>query len=359
MPLARFVSRLLLPISFAARLSVGVAALAAESPQQPAPVPAAQQAPDEATAPAPDLYTLPAGGAETLAKFIDQLQTLRPSTTAEIVEYREKAAVALKAAAEKILELDKDPKSSAHQKARRCLLQFSALTLERATDEEQRQLLDATRTFLTGKQLVGDDVGLAMLVADRLERAGAESLAAEAFQTFAGLFAASAEPRLTSFGELCAGSARRLKLVGQPMELTGTKLDGTKFTLADWKGKVVLVDFWATWCGPCREEIPSVKRVYQRYHALGLEVVGVSVDRERKALEQFVTAEQVPWVTLFESDPAGVQSATRRYGILGIPSMFLVGRDGKVLSTHARGEELQRLLAEQFAEAGAADKTGS
>jgi len=112
-------------------------------------------------------------------------------------------------------------------------------------------------------------------------------------------------------------------------------------------GKVVLIDFWATWCGPCVAEIPRVRDAYDRYHERGFEVVGISLDEDRDALEAFVAEKQIPWPIILDArNDAGGLAA--RYGINAIPTMILVGRDGTVVSTDARGPRLEELLAEQF-----------
>ena len=135
---------------------------------------------------------------------------------------------------------------------------------------------------------------------------------------------------------------RRLNLVGNELELTGTYRDGSQFRWEPLKGKVVLVDFWATWCKPCVGEMPSLLAHYEKYHDKGFEIVGVSLDQDREALEQFLQQNDIPWKQIL--DPAN--PALEKYGIRSFPTVILIGRDGRVTSINARGEELEKLLAE-------------
>jgi thiol-disulfide isomerase/thioredoxin len=148
----------------------------------------------------------------------------------------------------------------------------------------------------------------------------------------------------TPMGERFRGMLANKQIMGQPMEVAGPTIDGQDFNLAKWKGKVILVDFWATWCGPCIGELPHVKKVYEKYREQGFEVVGISLDESREALEKFVKDRQIPWVQIIfpEAKERGWNNPlARRYGIDAIPATFLIGRDGKVAARDLRG--LQRL----------------
>jgi thiol-disulfide isomerase/thioredoxin len=158
------------------------------------------------------------------------------------------------------------------------------------------------------------------------------------------------------------GISRRLDLPGKQMELHGVLLDGTKLDWKSYRGKVVLVDFWATWCGPCRQEIPNVLKQYRAYHEKGFEVVGISLDDRRGQAESYIKQYDIPWSNLFSKNNAERKwehPMAVYYGITGIPMAFLVDRDGTVVNLQARGEilgqELRRLLGEPLVRAKTID----
>lgn len=138
------------------------------------------------------------------------------------------------------------------------------------------------------------------------------------------------------------------KLKNEPISITGLTLTGSPISLEKYKGKVVLIDFWATWCGPCRAEIPNILSNYQRYHSAGFEVIAISVDDDLNELLSFVKEENPPWVVLADKHPKNTASMAGKFGISGIPAFILVGPDGKVMDVNCRGAKLGQKLAEFF-----------
>jgi len=153
----------------------------------------------------------------------------------------------------------------------------------------------------------------------------------------------------SQYGQMASGDLKRFELLGNPMELVGPSLDGTEVNLAQYKGKVVLVDFWATWCGPCISELPNVQEVYKKYHDKGFDVFGISFDNTKEELENFLKTNDMPWTHVFfdEEGKRGWDNPLgQQYGIFSIPATFLVGRDGNVHKFNVRGEELDPAVAE-------------
>lgn len=131
------------------------------------------------------------------------------------------------------------------------------------------------------------------------------------------------------------------------MEFKFSDSHGKMVDTSKLKGKVILVDFWATWCGPCKAEIPHVIEAYNKLHAKGFEIVGISLDSDKATLNKFTKDNKMPWSQYFDGGGWKNKLAVK-YGIHGIPAMWLIDKEGKVASTGARGNleaEVEKLLA--------------
>jgi thiol-disulfide isomerase/thioredoxin len=146
----------------------------------------------------------------------------------------------------------------------------------------------------------------------------------------------------------------QIKLQGmenKPLTLEGIQENGAQFSTAQWKGKVILVDFWATWCPPCVSEIPAIEKNYAEYHAKGLEVVGVSSDNSDDDLKKFLSANpDMVWPQLFDAKSPGLHALAKQYEIIALPAMFLIDRNGILRTSQAAAkmdEMIPQLLAEK------------
>lgn len=132
-----------------------------------------------------------------------------------------------------------------------------------------------------------------------------------------------------------------LKTGEQAPVFSAKKLDGKTLRLADLRGKIVIMDFWATWCGPCIKEIPNIKKLYEKYKSKGLEIIGISLDTDRKALEDYIEKEKLLYPQLF--DGKGWETGlTKTYGVWAVPSTFLIDKKGIIRAVNLRGEELEK-----------------
>ena len=152
----------------------------------------------------------------------------------------------------------------------------------------------------------------------------------------------------TQMASAAAGKLKKMEALGKPVKMAFKAVDGRQVDLGKLKGKVVLIDFWATWCGPCIAELPNVKKTYAKYHEKGFEIVGVSLDQSKDKLTDFVKENDMPWPQHFDGLGWKNKFAVM-YGIQGIPAMWLVDKDGNLVDMKARSgldAKVEKLLAE-------------
>ena len=157
-------------------------------------------------------------------------------------------------------------------------------------------------------------------------------------------------PIIREYTEVYEGVLRRHELLGKPMPIWGADLSGKPIDEKTLDGKVVLLDFWATWCGPCIAEFPHLKLLYQKYKDKGFEIVGYSVDVDQEKLIAFLERNPLPWIVLSKesTERVGLPPLSRYYGAKALPVVLLRDRSGKTLLLDARGQKLDDMLEQLF-----------
>lgn len=142
---------------------------------------------------------------------------------------------------------------------------------------------------------------------------------------------------------------RGLLLPGQDApEIEMKDPDGNIRRLSDLRGQVVMIDFWASWCGPCRRENPNVVKLYHRYHDKGFEIYSVSLDNKRDQWLKAIKDDGLVWPNHVSDLNGWTSTGGATYGIRSVPSTVLIDKDGKIIARNLRGQELEKKLAEIF-----------
>lgn len=162
--------------------------------------------------------------------------------------------------------------------------------------------------------------------------------------------------------QLAQNRLNALSLKTTPVELKFPDLDGREIDLAKYRGKVVLLDFWATWCVPCMAEMPTIKAVYQKYHALGFEVIGITDDivpkdpqnprgseKSLAQLKAFLAKENMPWPQLWDTrvrERPGVKGLLQQFDVHSLPTGMLFDKEGRLFTKDNHGEKLEANVKE-------------
>ena len=142
----------------------------------------------------------------------------------------------------------------------------------------------------------------------------------------------------------------RKLVIGNPaVAIKAATSDGKEITLDKYRGKVLLLDFWASWCGPCRQEMPNVKKTYNEFHDKGFEILGISLDDNNAKFRSYVDEQKMPWPQIF--DGKGWNSEVGKlYAVNSIPATFLLDRAGKIRYRDLRGNDLYEAVKTLIAE---------
>lgn len=141
----------------------------------------------------------------------------------------------------------------------------------------------------------------------------------------------------------------KVERIGKPVDIAFTAIDGRKVDLAGLKGKVVLIDYWATWCGPCIASLPELKESYTKWQPQGFEILGISLDSDLEALKAMVKEQAMPWPQFFDSENENNRYA-EKFGITGIPTLWLIDKQGNLRYLDARSDlpgKIAKLMAEK------------
>jgi thiol-disulfide isomerase/thioredoxin len=233
------------------------------------------------------------------------------------------------------------------------LLESNFVKWSTLSDDQITTLIDNVADYIANSDLQPHHLQVLMAVADFFDSMGDHHRATQLLNQVLPHLRNTDNPEIGQHVAILEGLQRRFRLPGNKIKIVGTLLDGTPVDWASYRGKIVLVDFWATWCGPCRAELPNVLKLFHAYHDKGFDVVGICLDDQQESVEKFLRNKQIPWVTLFstkKSQRGWAHPLATFYGITGVPRAILVDRDGTVVDMNARGEQLAQQLRKRLGE---------
>ena len=249
--------------------------------------------------------------------------------------------------AEDIAAFSEALKKAGHEKqsrvARSYALQISLRNalLNDKSDSPKNQIT-AVLNYLKEAPPQSADLSLAIMTGQIAESQGDNAYALDVYGKLSKVFNESKDERLAEFGKRLDGVLRRLSLLGHKMQLEGKLLSGEAFDFSKYQDKVVLLEFWVSWRQSCAAEVPKLKKIYEKYHDKGFEIVGFGCDYRREDVEKFVQENNMPWATVYGDK--GPSPTFEYYGIMSFPTGILVGKDGNVKQLNVDASELDKEL---------------
>ncbi len=316
-------------------ISLAMAPVGSATGQETGPAQVASAFPDLSI---PANATLP-----QLEALVAKAELARPATGDQFKSKQ----TAIRDASRQIRERLKDKADSpAYQKAELDQISASvALMTFAASEDDKAKTLEQLHDFLKGRETLNiPDIQTGMLAATMLELQPNKMPARKIYQLLDELLTDDERPEMQSLRVNLKANIRRLDLLGESFELQASTVDGNAINTAELKGKYLIVSFFVTWSKPCLEELPRLKAQYEKYHARGLEVIGVSLDHDPQALAKFLDNAVLPWPVIHDNAEDPLDSIRLKFGISALPTVLLINKEGTVVSLEALGSELERLM---------------
>lgn len=217
----------------------------------------------------------------------------------------------------------------------------SASRVNSTLQQEQKKLKEMTDTFLNNN----DNLISAYTIYSNIDMRDAGLQEAKRMYNTLGEGA-----KATQYGRMIKERISRMeKTIGgaKAPDFTLNDLNGNPITMSAIKGKIKIIDFWASWCGPCRLNNPALKKLYDEFHDKGLEIVGVSLDTKKEAWENAVKKDGLNWINV-SSLKGWKCEVTNLYNVKGVPALFILDENNQIIATGLRGEQLKTFLKENL-----------
>jgi thiol-disulfide isomerase/thioredoxin len=338
--------RLLLTLVFGTTVSLsGFGQDAAKPvPDKPTPDKAADK-PTPELPPLPDLTFSANSTAEALEKVIASAKTIRPRSA----EQYSAMQTAIRDASKQLMTVLKDNNLPRYKQAQLDSMSASLLLATFFGEDARAKVVEQLKQMLKERETLSmEDVQMATFAAANLELNPNKKDARDVYALLDGLLTDDKREEMQNLRINLQSSIRRIDLLGNKFELEYKDIRDKLVKTEDFAGKFVIVDFFASWCQPCLSEVPRLKKYAAKYKEKGLEVLAVSLDDTREALDKYLSEAELPWQVIHDDASNPLDRLQLKFGIAALPTVLLLNKEGTVISLEARGAELDRLMEMLF-----------